>query len=223
MNLAVRPLAVPRSRRAVIVLGAAVFALLVVVRLGSVVARSAPSEAPTAAQTIDVPPPLLTAHGVVQPVARANVASLSGGSILELRAQVGQTVDKGQLLARVAGATQTETVVAPWSGTVISVPVHLGDSVPPGTTLLSLADPSRYQVETTDVDEYLIQRIRTTQAATVTFDALPERSVRGTVVSVAAQAQPAAGGTLHYPTIINLPGAVPELRPGMTVHIVFDS
>src|SRR5215472_12888106 len=75
---------------------------------------------------------VLSAHGVVQPVARANVASLGGGSVIELLVDVGQSVEKGQVLVRVAGASATELVVAPWSGTVNAVMVHAGDSVAPG-------------------------------------------------------------------------------------------
>jgi len=223
-----RRLGVPRSRRSLIILGATVLALLIVVRLGLVLARAgtASSSAQVAAaplQEIQVPPPLLSAHGVVQPVARANVASLGGGSVIELLVDVGQSVEKGQVLVRVAGASATELVVAPWSGTVNAVMVHAGDSVAPGSTLVSIGDPSRYQVETTDVDEYLVGRLRPMQTATVTLDALPDRTLRGTVSSISPQVQAVQGAAPHYPTIINLAGAAPDLRPGMTVHIVFDT
>jgi multidrug efflux pump subunit AcrA (membrane-fusion protein) len=222
-----RRLGVPRSRRSLIILGATVLALLIVVRLGLVLARAgtASSSAQVAApvQEIQVPPPLLSAHGVVQPVARANVASLGGGSVIELLVDVGQSVEKGQVVVRVAGASATELVVAPWSGTVNAVMIHAGDSVAPGSTLVSIGDPSRYQVETTDVDEYLVSRLRPMQTATVTLDALPDRTLRGTVASISPQVQTVQGAAPHYPTIINLAGAAPDLRPGMTVHIVFDT
>ncbi len=227
MNVAVPRLAVPRSRRSLLILGGVVLAVLIVVRLGLLVARSGASSsssevAAAPVQEIVVAPPLLSAHGVVQPVARANVASLGGGSVVELLVEVGQSVTKGQVLVRVAGASSTELVVAPWSGTVNSVVVHAGDTVAPGATLLSIGDPSRYQVETTDVDEYLVGRLRVGQAVSVTFDAVPDRTLRGTIASISPQVQTVQGAAPHYPTIINLAGAAPDLRPGLTVHVVFE-
>ncbi len=226
-----RHVGLPRSRRSLLILGGTVLAVLIVVRIGLVVARSGTATssevASAGAPAIEVPVAVLAAHGVLQPVSRANVASLGGGSVVELSASVGQPVEKGQLLARVAGATgQAELVTAPWTGTITGVSVHVGDSVLPGAVLLQLADPTRYQVETTDVDEYLVGRLRPLQGASVTIDALPDRTLRGTVTSVSGQLQtPQAGtaGTPNYPTIIALAGAAPDLRPGLTVHILFDS
>jgi multidrug efflux pump subunit AcrA (membrane-fusion protein) len=216
----------PRSRRALTILGAVILSVLIVVRLGTMAARSGAfgggAAAPAAAASrMEVPPPVLTAHGVVQPVARANVATLGGGSVAELSAEVGQLVEKGQVLARVVATNQTELVLAPWRGTVSSIVVRAGDSLLPGAALLTIADLSRYQVETTDVDDYLIGRIRRGQSATVTLGALTQRTIRGRVSSMSTQSQPAMGGAVQYPTVIELPGAA-DLRPGMSVYVVFE-
>ncbi|HET6316622.1 MAG TPA: HlyD family efflux transporter periplasmic adaptor subunit [Chloroflexota bacterium] len=225
MNVAVPHVVLPRSRRALILVGIALLAVLVVARVGgSMVTRSATPDEPTEkAQQIEVPAAPLTAHGLVQPVARANVTTIGGGSVIDLLVSVGQSVEKGQALARVAGPTQTEVVIAPLDGAVNAVNVHAGDGVPPGATLLTVADSSRYQVESVDVDEYLLARLRPRQGVTITFDSDPQRTLRGTVGSISPQAQTTPAGGLNYLTIVNLAGAEPNLRPGMTVHLVFDS
>jgi multidrug efflux pump subunit AcrA (membrane-fusion protein) len=210
-----------RSRRALMIVGGMLLALLIVVRLGVAAARSSGVTSETSG-SIEVPPAVLAAHGLVQPLARANVATLGGGTIAELSVDVGQQVEKGQVVARLNGPAQVELVVAPLRGIVTALPVHAGDTLTPGAQLMTIADPSRYRVETTDVDEFLIGRLRTSQGASVTFDALPNRSIRGMVVSISPQAVTIASGGAHYPTIIDLPGAAPELRPGMTAHVTFD-
>jgi multidrug efflux pump subunit AcrA (membrane-fusion protein) len=209
------------------IVGAVVLGVLVLVRVAATLARSGPTGAASGTPEVSpslmaVPQPVLAAHGVVQPIARANVATLGGGTVNELAATVGQVVEKGQILVRIAGSSQTELVVAPWRGTVSSVAVHAGDSVLPGAAVMTIADLSRYQVETTDVDEYLIGRIRVGQAVTMMPDALAPRTLHGTVASISPQSQPAPGGGAHYRTIIEMSGAAPGLWPGMSVHIVFD-
>jgi multidrug efflux pump subunit AcrA (membrane-fusion protein) len=216
----------PRSRRALILVGVVVVIALLLVRLATTLGSSAAGgpigATPTVVSTpIAVPPPALAAHGVVQPIARANIATLAGGTVAELSATVGQVVDKGQILARITGREQAEVVVAPWRGAIGSLAVHVGDSVLPGASIATMADLSGYQVETVDVDEYLVGRIHVGQAVTVTFDALASRSLRGSVVSISAQPQPVPGGGAHYLTIIDLPGAAPELAAGMTARVLF--
>src|SRR5436190_19423576 len=107
-----RRLSVPRSRRTLIIVGITLLAVLIVVRLVVAAARTAPSNASAEVgvppQEIVVPPAPLTAHGVVQPISRSNVATVGGGTIVELLVSVGQSVDKGQALVRIAGATQSE-------------------------------------------------------------------------------------------------------------------
>jgi multidrug efflux pump subunit AcrA (membrane-fusion protein) len=213
----------PRSRRTLVLLGGVVLGILILVRVGVTLALSRSQDPPASTPSlIGVPPPVLAAHGLVQPVARASVATLAGGTVAQLNANVGQEVEQDQVLARVAGPAQTELVLAPWRGTVTSIAARAGDTLPPGSPLLTIADPSRLQVETTDVDDYLISRIRPRQLATVTFYALDGRRLRGTVRSISSQSQLGPGGGVQYPTVIELSGAAPDLRAGMSAHIVFE-
>ena len=128
-----------------------------------------PQPAPTpAAQPTRTGELRLTARGRVAPVQQARIGTISGGVITSLSTQVGAAVGEQQEIARVRGATDTEVLVAPWRGVVTGIPVNNGDTVVPGTTLVTIADLSRLQVETTDVDEFIISGIRPGQTVTMT-------------------------------------------------------
>lgn len=89
----------------------------------------------------------------------------------------------------------------------------------PGAGVVMVADLSRLQVETTDIDEFLIGHVRAGQSVALEIEALDRREVTGRVRTVALQPQATAGGDQQYPVTIDLGGAVPELRPGMSVRI----
>ncbi len=197
-----------------------IFGVLAVLLLGAVVAAASaqktapPPAAPAAA-------PALSAHGTVEPVAQATIATTSGGVVRSLRVRVGQTVDEAQVVATIGTPTDTQVLVAPWSGTIMGLSVHLGDTVMPGAVVATLGDLSRYQVRTTDVDEYLIGQIRPNQEVGMTVEALDGRKLPGTVETVALVQEASSAGVANYPVVIQLAGNDPDLRPGMTVRIVF--
>jgi biotin carboxyl carrier protein len=196
------------------VLAATAAVLVLVVALRAALAPKPPPAAPA-------PAPKLTARGQVRPVAQARVGTLSGGVVASLAAAAGDAVDEQQELARVRGAGVVEVLTAPRRGTVTSVPVGVGDTVTPGTTVAVVADLSRLQVETTDVDEFLVGRLRRGQPAALVVLALDGRELHGFVRSVALQPQTAGGRDAHYPVAIDLVDPPPDLRLGMEVRITF--
>jgi multidrug efflux pump subunit AcrA (membrane-fusion protein) len=188
---------------------------------GAVRLLSAPAAPPPAAPA--APAVKLTARGRVQPVQQARIGTLTGGVVVRLAAVVGEPVADQQELARVRGPNGTvEVLTAPWAGTVTAVPVHYGDTVMAGTVLVTIGDLSRLQVETTDVDEFLIARLARGQPVRMTVDALDGRELAGVVERITLQPQPTGAGDEHYPVVIGLTGRVDELRPGMTVRLQID-
>ncbi len=147
------------------------------------------------------------------------MATLAGGVISQLTAEVGRAVEEGQELARVRGPNGVEVLVAPWRGAIMRVPVHLGDTVTPGAVVATIGDLSRLQVETTDLDELQVPHARPGQVVRLTIDALDDREVRGYVRSVAFEPELDQSGDEHYPVIVDLPAQPPGLRPGMNVRI----
>jgi hypothetical protein len=91
----------------------------------------------------------------------------------------------------------------------------------PGTTVATIGDLSHLQIETTDVDEFLIAHVQRGQAVVVTVDALDQRPFRGYVRTVALQFQKNDSGDDHYPVVIDLADPTSALRPGMTVRVDF--
>ena len=176
-----------------------------------------------------VPPPAAveapaypTARGEVRPIAQARVGTLMGGVVNRLAVTVGQPVEEAQELARINGPNgSTEVLVAPWRGTVTDIPVHVGDTVAVGAVVVQMGDLSRLQVETTDVDEFIVARVRPGRAVTVTVDALDQSQLRGRVRSVSLEPRRGDDGDDHYPTIIDLELPPLELRIGMTVRVTF--
>jgi len=173
--------------------------------------------APTAAQ---VP---LSAHGVVEPVLRARVGTQGGGVIQTLAVAAGLQVAARQELAVIQGPSGAEILTAPFAGTVTDVLVHLGDTVIPGTVIATVGDLSAYQIETTDVDQFLVAHVHPGQTVRAVIDAISTRSLSGTVHTVAAEPQaPSSGtGTKIYAVTVSLPGPPADLRPGMTARLTF--
>lgn len=148
------------------------------------------------------------------------MGTIAGGVAASIAVDVGEPVGEQQEIARIRGAAGVEVLVAPIRGTITGIPVHVGDTVIAGTIVATVGDLSRLQVETTDVDEFLIARVRPGQRVTLTIDAL-EREVAGQARTVALEPVVAAGGDQHYPVVIDLAEVIPELRPGMTVRVLF--
>jgi len=193
--------------------------LLVLVGMAAANALTRPAPASVAAPTPTAS--RLVAHGTIAPVGQARVGTLTGGVLTEVTANVGQQVTAQQELARMRGPSGTEQLIAPFSGTVTGLLAHTGDTLVPGAGVLLIADLTRLQVETTDVDEFLIGHVRPGQTVGLSIDALDRRELTGRILSVALQPQTNATGDQHYPVSIDLGGTAPDLRPGMSVRITF--
>lgn len=177
--------------------------------------------APAAAPTPTAAVARLTARGEVRPAAEARLGTLVGGTVFSLTIQVGQTVDENQEIARIRHADGLSVLIAPWRGTITSVPVKVGDTVTPGTTIAYLGDLSRLQVETTDVDEFIIAGLQAGQPVSLTVDAIDGRTFTGRVRTVNLLPERNDEGDEHYPVLIDIDGSTTDLRLGMTVRIDF--
>jgi multidrug efflux pump subunit AcrA (membrane-fusion protein) len=198
-----------------------------VVVLGAVVGlayvqRIGPFQSPAAPPPVAAPVPRkLLARGEVRPIGEARVGTLDSGIVHSLSVRVGDSVAEQQEIARIKTVDSTEVLTAPWRGTVISVPVHLGDTVVPGALIAVVGDLRVLQVETNDVDEYLIAAIYPGQPVTVSVDALDRRELRGYVRTVSLYVLENEDGDDHYPVEIDLVGSTAILRPGMSVRVTF--
>jgi HlyD family secretion protein len=123
---------------------------------------------------------------------------------------------ESQLSATKATLADLE-LVAPFDGVISAVYINPSEWVAPGSPVLLLADLEHLQVETTDLNEIDVARIMVGDQAMVTFDALPDVVIEGTIVSIAPKASEGSG--VNYPVIVELGEISAELRWGMTAFV----
>lgn len=140
-------------------------------------------------------------------------ANRGGGSALAVQSAA-LTLKKAE--EAVASAEQTLSdyyVRAPFAGVVASVPVQLYDEASPGTAVATLVTPQ----ETVDlsVNEIDASKIEVGQKATISFDALPDVTIAGTVASVNAIGT-VSQGVVSYDAVIVFDTENVRVKPGMS-------
>jgi multidrug efflux pump subunit AcrA (membrane-fusion protein) len=168
------------------------------------------------------PPPTsapLVAHGQIVPARQAHVGTQGGGVVQQLNVKVGDRVADQAPVAWMLGPSGTEIISAPFGGSVTNVLVHDGDTLAPAAPMVVVADLTSLQVETTDVDEFLIGHVFVGQLVQVTVDALDDKPLDGTITSVALLPEASTtGGAPAYPVVISLRSVPPDIRAGMSVR-----
>ena len=120
-------------------------------------------------------------------------------------------------------ARDRAVLTAPFAGTVAERLVEDGEWVAPGVPVVQLGSAG-WVVETTDLVELDVVHVAAGQSATVTFDALPGETLRGTVVDV-GRVPIVTLGDVTYRVRIALDDAPAELplRWGMTALVSIDT
>lgn len=106
---------------------------------------------------------------------------------------------------------------APFAGQVSNPAARSGEMVSAGQTLLFISDPSAMQVETTDLNEIDVARLKVGDSATVTFDALPGVTVNGSVSRISSK--PSGMSGVNYTVVIGLDELPDGLLWGMTAFV----
>jgi len=151
--------------------------------------------------------------------ARASLALLKSGARLEDIGVAEAGVAQAELaLAQAVSAIDDAALTAPFAGTVGALLVRAGEMVNPGAPAVILGDVGDFKIETTDLNEVDLYLISVGQTVDLTFDALPERSMRGVVRQIAPMASLEQGGT-NYKVTIEFEEQNPDLRWGMTAFV----
>ena len=187
-----------------------------------VVLMASRSSAPPAAAPVSTTAALV-AHGKILPTQQARVGTQLGGVVRQLEVSPGAQVTDRAEIARVESSVGTEVVTAPFAGVVTNVLVHEGDTLTPGAVLVVVADLRTLQVETSDVDEFLVTNVQVGQNVRVTVDTLDNLVLQGTVKSVAGLPQSDTSGGQSYPVIIALNGVPSQVKAGMSIRVTFPS
>ena len=123
---------------------------------------------------------------------------------------------KAQLAAAQATLDNLE-LVAPFDGTISELKAKPSEWVSPGQPVILLADLSRLRVETTDLSEIDVAQIDIGEPVIVTFDALPDVVVNGTITRIAPKANEGSG--VNYTVIVEIAEIPEKLRWGMTAFV----
>jgi HlyD family secretion protein len=148
-----------------------------------------------------------------------------------------RVVQQRATIARIADQVNKTVYIAPLTGVITSLPVHVGESAVPGiqnsigSNLMTLADLSVITAEV-KVDETDIVNVKLGQQAEVTVDAVPDKIFSGKVTEVGSSALTrsgqAAGSGITNPTnnnsqeakdfkvVVTLLEPTEQLKPGLS-------
>lgn len=133
---------------------------------------------------------------------------------VQRKAEARLELAQGQLAVAQAELAQA-TLVAPFSGTVVSIDAAPGETVQPNQVVLIIANLTDMQLLTTDLSERDVSRVRPGQAVRIALKALPEE-LEGTVQAVRPMAGESEDGDTVYEVTIALASQSPLLFWGMT-------
>jgi multidrug resistance efflux pump len=152
--------------------------------------------------------------------AEGALAELRAGSTAEQIAVAEAGVQTAAAEVKAAEAELAKTrLVAPFAGMVSAIPVDVGETVAEGKTVIALGDNSRWQVETDDLTEIDVVRVRAGQAVTISVDALPGVTYQGKVVRITPRSETKAGDVTYTVLIDFTKGDPQPLRWGMTTFV----
>lgn len=126
-------------------------------------------------------------------------------------------------LAAAQSALEKRTLSSPFNGTVADVSVKVGQVVSPGVPVLTLADMSGWQIETTDLTELSVVTLEKGFAVEVTIDAFPGETFTGQVTDISSISDLVRGDVTYVVTVDLGNDLDVPLRWGMTAFITIDS
>ena len=106
------------------------------------------------------------------------------------------------------------TMLAPFSGRVLSVTGKVGDTVSANATVVELADLSQIEIQTS-IGQADVTSVQAGQSATITFDARPSETFTGKVSRVVPK-KASTSGAVTYTVFVSVDKAPAGLLPGMT-------
>ena len=130
-----------------------------------------------------------------------------------------ETVAAAQAEAQAAEALASQAVLrAPFAGTVAYLDHKVGEHVPAGTPLVRLGVLTDWRVQTDDLTELQIAKVREGAKVMLTFDGLPGLELPGKVVSIRAFGEKKRGD-ITYTVFIEPERYEPRLKWSMTAIV----
>jgi HlyD family secretion protein len=123
-------------------------------------------------------------------------------------------------LAAAQSALDNLDLKAPYDGLITAVNISTDEHTIAAQPVITIADFSTWFVETSDLAETDVVKVKVGQTAAVTFDSLPGVKLDGVVDSIANESG-AKGGDVVYKVKVKIPNPDPQLRWGMTASVSF--
>ncbi len=108
---------------------------------------------------------------------------------------------------------------APFTGTIVTMDLKPGAYVTPGQEILLLVDNSDWRVETTDLTELNVVRVREGNSVEISFDALPGSKYSGNVLKINSLGENRQGD-ITYKILTSIKDLDQRLRWNMTCAVV---
>lgn len=151
--------------------------------------------------------------------AEARLALINAGAPAATMAAAQATVTAAQANLMAAEARLAETILpAPFAGTVAEIRGEVGEQLLPGAAIVQLGDLASWQIETEDLVELDVVRVRVGAPVRVTIDALPGVQLAGTVVHIKPIGENKIGD-MTYTVAIQLHQADKALAWNMTATV----
>jgi multidrug efflux pump subunit AcrA (membrane-fusion protein) len=128
-----------------------------------------------------------------------------------------------QQLAVAEAAYEDLTLNAPFSGVIARMDLEDQQMLTAGQPVLTLADFSRWRIETEDLTELSVTQIQEGDPVEISIDAIPDKTFTGVVVDILLIGE-TRRGDITYTVVIELTETDPRLRWNMTspVSIMID-
>ncbi len=159
--------------------------------------------------------------------AEAALAELEAGATDEqiAIAEAGVTAAEAGIGVAEAGVNTAETEVgktrieAPFDGVIGSLDIEVGEIVQSGATAVAIGDTSIWQIETDDLTEIDVVRVKPGRKVTISVDALPDAEYEGEVVRIQPKSETKAGDVTYTVLIDITKGDMTKLQWGMTTFV----
>jgi len=155
--------------------------------------------------------------------AQQNLDKLQAGPDADRIRQTELQIEQAQLsLEQAKESLANASLIAPFDGIVSAVNIQAGAAAPTGLPAVTLLDTSELYIEV-NVDEIDIGKIAVGQMVSVTLDAHPQTTLRGTVERIAATPT-TISGVITYKLRVKLAGTGGLLvLDGMTVSVLIQT
>ena len=161
----------------------------------------------------------ITVASVQETLASSQLNQLIAGASTEEIAALQAAVNQAEVALNMAQLALDHTsLFAPLSGTITSVLADPGDAVAYGQRIMSIATLNTLQVQTVDLTELDVVKLKVGQPVEVVMDALPGIILNGHIVEINLEAVDYRGD-VTFPVLIILDETDPHLRLGMTAEV----